>query len=252
MAPKSNEQPKSKELHQVQLMNHAGGIVTLPTDLQTPFARYISRSNVMWMKRYSVDQVYFERKLVGLHPKVNTELAFDIVAPSPGSFLADAEVLATLSDIFRDPRLKITRTISLQMGHLLLLKAVLIYCGIPEEKRADLCKVLKLRSKSDGQIFSRVAGLAIPRQSLEVLLNLLELEGSVSKVIAALTNVVSRKGDAASSAKQALHELDVIITHAEHMGLRLQVKVRIDIALEYYTSYSGMVFQFVSQSTQKR
>lgn len=236
----------------MQLMNHAGGIVTLPTDLQTPFARYISRSNVTWLKRYSIDQVYFERKLVGLHPKVNTELAFDIVAPSPGSFLNDSEVLATLSDFFRDSRLKITRAVTLQLGHYLLLKATLIYCGIPEEKRADLCKVLKLRSKSDGQIYNRVAGLAIPRQSLEVLLNLLELEGSISKVASALTNLLSRKGDAASCVKQALHELDVIVTHAEHMGLRVPFKIRIDLALEYYSSYSGIVFQFVSQSSLKK
>lgn len=240
---------------QVQLMIHAGGVVTLPADLFTPFARYVSRTNATWLKRYSIDQVYSERKLGCLHPKTSPELAFDIVTPSPASVLTDAEVLATMSDVLHDTRLRINRPVTLQLGHHLLLKAVLIHCGIPEEKRFELCNILKsrfTRLKSDGQMHSRTAKLAIPRQSLDMLSNLLELEGTVVKLTASLTSMLSRKGEVASLAKQALHELDAIAIHAEHMGLKSTICVRIDVALQFYASHSGMVFRFVCQSSLKK
>lgn len=235
-------------------MNHAGSIVTLPADLQTPFARFISRSNITWLKRYSVDYVYSERKLVGLHPKSSPEMVFDIVTPSPSSVLADAEVLATVSDVFRDlgRDLRINRPIMLQLGHHLLLKAILIHCGVPEDKRLELCHILKTRSKPEGHILNRTAKLAIPRQSIDMLLNLLELEGSVAKVTAALTNLSSRKGEAASLTKQALHELDAIASHAEYMGLCNPFGIRVDTALQHYSTHSGMVFRFVCQSNLKK
>ncbi|XP_046647623.1 LOW QUALITY PROTEIN: eIF-2-alpha kinase GCN2-like [Daphnia pulicaria] len=234
LSPKKSQ--PNQGLSQVLLMNHVGSIVTLPTDLQTPFARFISRSNLTWLKRYCIDYVYSERKLVGLHPKSFPELAFDIVTPSPSSVLADAEVLVTISDVFSDQCLKIERKITLELGHHLLLKGVLIHCGIPEDKRSELCHILKTRSKSEGQIQNKTAKLAISRQSIDMLLNLLE----------------SRKGEAASLAKQALHELDAIATHAECMGLRNTYSIRIDTALQNYTTHWGMVFRFVCRSNLRK
>lgn len=225
---------------------------TLAADLQTPFARFISRSNITCLKRYCIDYVYSERKLVGLHPKSSPELVFDIVTPTPSSALADAEVLATISDVFCDHRLKVERKITLQLGHHLLLKAVLIHCGVPEEKRSELCHILKSRSKSEGQVQNKTAKLGIARQSVDMLLNLLELEGSVGKVTAALTNLSSRKGEAAALAKQALQELDAIVIHAECMGLRNSIGIRIDTALQNYNTHSGMVFRFVCQTNLKK
>jgi len=233
-------------------MNHAGGVVTLPCDLHTPFARYISRSNISWLKRYTIDQVFGERKLVCLHPKSSLELAFDIVTPSPASVLTDAEVLATLSDVLNDSHLRINRPMMLQLSHHLLLKAVLIHCGIPEDKRWELCHILKTRSKSEGQIYSRTSKLIIPRQSIDMLTNLLELEGSVSKLTASLTNLLSRKGEAASLAKQALHELEAIANHAEYMGQKSPYCIRIDVALQFYSTHSGIIFRFVCQSNMKK
>lgn len=233
-------------------MNHAGSIVTLPMDLQVPFARFISRSNVTWLKRYSIDYVFSERKLVGLHPKSSPELVFDIVTPSPASVLSDAEVLATLSDVLCDIRIRFIRPIVLQLGHHLLLKAVLIHCGIPEEKRTEICHILKTRSKSEGQFYGRVTKLAIPRQSVDMVLNFLEIQGNVAKVTAALTNISNRKGEAATLVKQALSEIDSIITHAESMGLKNTVCIRLDTALQNCTTYSGMVFRFVCQSNLKK
>jgi len=47
-----------------------------------PFARYITRTNVNYLKRYSIDRVYRRKKTGGFHPRELTECAFDIVTSS--------------------------------------------------------------------------------------------------------------------------------------------------------------------------
>lgn len=69
----------------VNLMCHSGNIVTLPHDLRIPFARYIGRHGINHMKRYSIEKVFRERKVYGLHPRELMECAFDIVDCTPGT-----------------------------------------------------------------------------------------------------------------------------------------------------------------------
>lgn len=68
----------------VNLMCHSGTIVSLPHDLRIPFARYVGRYGIVHMKRYSIEKVFRERKVYGLHPRELTECAFDIVDSTPG------------------------------------------------------------------------------------------------------------------------------------------------------------------------
>ena len=253
LAPKLMNRKSSGAQQPVQLMTVGGGVVTLAWDLLSPFARYVARSpNLTWLKRYSVGHIYSERKCVGLHPRESPELAFDIVTPGPSSQLSDAEVIATISDVFHDSRLRLNRPVHLELSHHLLLKALLIHCGIPDDKRADVCKILKFCGQSEGQLQSRIAKLAIPRQSIDTLLSLIAVEGPLNKVAAALTNVTNRKGEAASLAKQAFHEMEVIVAHAECMGLKSPATVQIELAVHHYSSYSGIIFRFVCQAKLKK
>jgi len=68
----------------VNVMTHSGSIVSLPHDLRVPFARYVSRHGISFMKRFSIDRVFRERKVYGFHPRELTECAFDIIEPTQG------------------------------------------------------------------------------------------------------------------------------------------------------------------------
>jgi translation initiation factor 2-alpha kinase 4 len=68
----------------VNLMCHSGGIVSIPHDLRVPFARYIGRNGINHLKRFTIDKVFRERKVYGLHPRELIECAFDIVDSSQG------------------------------------------------------------------------------------------------------------------------------------------------------------------------
>lgn len=81
-----------------------------------------------------------------------------------------------------------------------------------------------------------------------MLMSLLQLEGTLSKITSSLTSLLNRKGEAASLAKQALHELDAIAASAEHMGQKSAISIRLNVALHSYATHSGFVFRFVCQS----
>ena len=59
-----------------------------PHDLRLPFARLLAHNpSLNHLKRYAIDRVYRERRVLGLHPRELYECAFDIVTSTPGIFL---------------------------------------------------------------------------------------------------------------------------------------------------------------------
>lgn len=69
-----------------------GSIVSVPHDLRTPFARYLAQNgSIVSMKRYCIDRVYRERRVLGFHPRELYECAFDIVTHTPGKFWSIVE-----------------------------------------------------------------------------------------------------------------------------------------------------------------
>lgn len=68
----------------VAVMTHSGSVVTLPHDLRVPFARYAAWNGITSLKRYSIEKVFRERRVFGVHPRELYECAFDIISPNLG------------------------------------------------------------------------------------------------------------------------------------------------------------------------
>lgn len=69
----------------VSVMTRWGGVAMLPHDLRLPFARFLAHNpTISQFKRYSIDRVYRERRVLGHHPRELYECAFDIVTPTSG------------------------------------------------------------------------------------------------------------------------------------------------------------------------
>jgi translation initiation factor 2-alpha kinase 4 len=56
---------------------------------------------------------------------------------------------------------------------------------------------------------------------MATLFSFIEIEGPISKVASTLRVITKRKGEAASFAKQGLHELETIISNAEALGVKV-------------------------------
>uniref|UniRef100_T1IQL0 non-specific serine/threonine protein kinase n=1 Tax=Strigamia maritima TaxID=126957 RepID=T1IQL0_STRMM len=237
----------------VTIIDHSGAVVSLPYELKMSFARYIVKNNIINLKRYAISRVFREKKVFGCQPRELFECAFDIVTPSPGSLFADAEVLAVTSEVLNEfPALQ-HRSYVIQMNHTSLLKAVLIHCGIPDEKHTDVYSIIgdpKAEKCSKFQIQTKLMNLCLSDQSITMLYNFIEVEGNLSKMNSLFQSVTKKRGLAASFAKQGLYDLDLIIKHAEVLGIKPQIVV-IPGLVYAINQFSGMFFKVVCELKRK-
>lgn len=71
----------------VSLMTRSGSLVNIPYDVRLAFARYLAHNPyVAHMKRYSVDKVFREKRILSTHPKEIFECTFDIVSSCPSEY----------------------------------------------------------------------------------------------------------------------------------------------------------------------
>ncbi|XP_076353947.1 eukaryotic translation initiation factor 2 alpha kinase Gcn2 isoform X2 [Tachypleus tridentatus] len=238
----------------VHLMDHAGGIVTLPYDLRVPFARFIARKEIRQLKRYDLGKVFRERKVYGCHPRELYECAFDIVTPSQGSLLPDAEVLFVVSEII-DAYPALQSHSYLRLNHVSLLKAVLLYCGVQDEKHLEVYRILSGRMNANMtkfQIQSQLINLSLSDQTVASLYQFIEIETSLQKLHSVLQPIIKKKGQVAFLAKQALHELEVIVSHLIALGVNSKINIVVAPSLVYkINNFSGVLFQFVCQLKKK-
>ncbi|XP_027278017.1 eIF-2-alpha kinase GCN2 isoform X4 [Cricetulus griseus] len=138
--------PRNKQIYEhneaAVFMDHSGMLVMLPFDLRVPFARYVARNNILNLKRYCIERVFRPRKLDRFHPKELLECAFDIVTSTTNSSLPTAETIYTICEIIQEfPTLQ-ERNYSIHLNHTVLLKAILLHCGIPEDKLSQVYVIL--------------------------------------------------------------------------------------------------------------
>ena len=78
----------------------------------------------------------------GCHPKEHYEYQFDIVSPSPGNLIPDAEVMYVVSEIINEiPGLQDLQ-LGIHISHTSLLSSILSHCSIPEERHVELQTLL--------------------------------------------------------------------------------------------------------------
>jgi eukaryotic translation initiation factor 2-alpha kinase 4 len=118
----------------VKLMCHSGSVVTLPHDLRQPFLRHVALNGLTFLRRYSIGRIYREKKVFNFHPKQAFECAFDIVTPTRGHFLVDAELLAVANEIINEFGVLRQKNISFRINHTSLIRAIFLYYSVPKDK----------------------------------------------------------------------------------------------------------------------
>ncbi|GAB6026062.1 hypothetical protein CHUAL_012266 [Chamberlinius hualienensis] len=250
MMPKSNFHDKNELC--VKLVDHAGGVVTLPSDLRVTFCRFLVKNNITSLKRYFISPVYRERKVFGCHPRELLDCTFDIVTPSPGSLIADAEVLNTVWEIVQEFHSISECRSFVHINHVSLLNGMLLYCGIPEDKHSNVYNILSnVEIVGKLHLHSKLVALDIPDHVALNFCRLIEMQGSISKLKAFLKTNAKRKGREATLMKQGINDLDAIIQHAQAMGFNANIIVTPDLVYKI-DHFSGMMFQFVCELKKKR
>lgn len=238
-----NGQPEDSD--NVLLLDPGGLVVSLPHDLRTPFARYVARRDVGFLKRYAIEKVYRPRRVQGCHPRELYECAFDVVAPGPCSgLLFEAEALQLVAEVVAEfPELQ-ARGYTVRVGHTALLGSLLSHCGVAEKHRNAVRAALREARRGDSrlQLQQRLSALLLPESAAALLAQFYELEDALPRVAAAFRFVGRQRGPAATLAQQALHELEALLQITAALGLTLPITVAPCLVTPRDT-YMGPIFE---------
>ncbi|KAF5298737.1 hypothetical protein FQR65_LT09606 [Abscondita terminalis] len=210
-------------------------------------------NNITFLRRYSIERVYREKKVFGFHPRELYECAFDIVTPTTGNFVSDAEVLFIVNQIINSfPGLK-NKNFYIRLNHAALIKAILLHCGI-KDRHNEVFNILTdaKEGKVKLQIKTHLISMGLSDNSIATLFNLVEMENSLPKIVSAFQMITKKKSSEASIlAKQGLQELKMIIQNAETLGVTINIVIAPGLIYNA-RQYSGMMCQFVCELKKKR
>ncbi|XP_054720809.1 eIF-2-alpha kinase GCN2-like [Uloborus diversus] len=250
--------PKSSVIENencVHVMEHGGGMVMLPYNLRIPFARYIARKEIDFFRRYSLEKVFRQQKVFGCHPREQYEFSFDIVTPTPDSFLPDAEVLSAISEIISEFTSLESRNYYIRLNHALLLKAIFLYSEIDESLENEIYEIAgqqKNKTITKALLMDEHNSFELNQRSLSRLSQFIEIEEGIEKMTNVLHPVMQKKGKACMLARSCLKELENIINLAQTLSIKLPILVCPGL-VHNITSFSGMLFQCVCKlKTSKR
>ncbi|XP_060805089.1 eIF-2-alpha kinase GCN2 [Amyelois transitella] len=200
----------------VKLMTASGSVCHLPHDLRLPFARHTAYSGTKYMRRYVVDRVYREKHVLGFHPKEIVESGFDIVMPDNDSLWPDAELLVVASRAASQCSLNVT----IQLNHTALLETLLVFCGVPLDKHAEIHPILvdsSLGRITKLQLHTHLTSLCLTSHDVSNLGKLMETDIPVPE-LKELIGECKLSGKWGRAATQAAHALQAVYRNAQALG----------------------------------
>ncbi|XP_075388029.1 eIF-2-alpha kinase GCN2 [Tenrec ecaudatus] len=229
-------------------MDHSGMLVMLPFDLRIPFARYVARNNIVNLKRYCIERVFRPRKLDRCHPKELLECAFDIITSTTNSSLPTAEAIYTIYEIIQEFPVLQERNYSIHLNHTALLKAILLHCGIPEDKLGQVYIILydvvteKLTRR---EVEAKFCNLSLSSNSLCRLYKFIEQKGDLQDLTPTINLLIKQKTGVAQLVKYGVKDLEDVVGLMKKLGIKLQVLVNLGLVYKVQ-QHSGVIFQFVA------
>ncbi|XP_069773346.1 eIF-2-alpha kinase GCN2 isoform X2 [Narcine bancroftii] len=244
--------PKNKKLYEssegAYFMDHSGMLVMLPHDLRVPFARFVARNNITNLKRYCIERVFRPRKLHRCQPKELLECAFDIVTPITNNLLPDAEVIYTIATIIQLFPVLQERNYTIYLNHVCLLRAVLMHCGIPEDKFQQVCNILcddmtgKLtRREREAKFYN----LSLSQNNLLHLYKYIKMKVDIEELCTTLNPLMKGKLTVSQLAKQGLKDLQAVTKLLKKLNIKHQMEISLGLVYKVH-HYSGIIFQYVA------
>ena len=258
LLPKGNLRVYEWTPYLVKTMSRSGSVVSLPFDLRVPFARYVARTHIHSIRRYCIAPVFREARVYDVQPKEMIECAFDIISPSKEDLIADAETMVVAQEILRELNAfhkndgDASQRYLFRLSHMKLFRGILLHFGIDDVHHNNVCSFFKDRDNvSKPQRIEQLTKIGnISEQVASNLLMILDRDGNLSQHSSALRQALRRKNQAANEIKQGLNDLEIIIEHAQSLGLELDVKISPNL-VHHPDLFDGMVCQLVKRKKVK-
>ncbi|XP_028967495.1 eIF-2-alpha kinase GCN2 [Galendromus occidentalis] len=239
------------------LMDQDGCLVHLPRDSRVPFARFVARKGLSFVKRYIIDRVYRSKRVYRCHPKMFFECSFDIIATSASddSKLHQAEVLSVVDEVLSKFAFMENPECApkLLLNHFGLLRALLLYTGVGDEsKQEKVVKVLRgSRQMSKLHLQNRLADLSLSENTINLLLQFCDVEDSLPAVQAFYARILHGRTPASKVAAEAFEELDAIRVFLESISFSRPWFIVPCLVHDYNVNISGLTFEVVRTVSKK-
>uniref|UniRef100_A0A8C6VHM0 eIF-2-alpha kinase GCN2 n=1 Tax=Naja naja TaxID=35670 RepID=A0A8C6VHM0_NAJNA len=241
--------PRNRKLYEHNeasyLMDHSGMLVMLPYDLR------VSRNIIfkdLGPALYCIERVFRPRKLDRCHPRELLECAFDIITPTGNSFLPIAETIYTICEIIQEFPVLQERNYSIYLNHTALLKAILLHCGIPEDKLNQVYTILydavteKLTKR---EVEAKFCNLSLSSNNLVRLYRFIEQKGELQDLTPLLNTIVKQKTGVASLVKLGMKDLEETVGLLKKLGIKFQISINLGLVYKIQ-QHNGIIFQFIA------
>uniref|UniRef100_A0A8D2L6V2 eIF-2-alpha kinase GCN2 n=1 Tax=Varanus komodoensis TaxID=61221 RepID=A0A8D2L6V2_VARKO len=244
--------PRNRKLYEYSeasyLMDHSGMLVMLPYDLRVIENSFICLNGHILPSRYCIERVFRPRKLDRCHPRELLECAFDIITPAGNSFLPIAETIYTISEIIQEFPVLQERNYSIFLNHTALLKAILLHCGIPEDKLNQVYAILyeavteKLTKR---EVEAKFYNISLSSNSLVRLYRFIEQKGELQDLTPLLNTMLKQKTGVTSMVKLGMKELEETMGLLKKLGIKSQVSINLGLVYKIQ-QHNGIIFQFIA------
>ena len=211
-----------KEAH---FLDRRGAVLKLPSSPAHAFARFIAHHRISALRRYDVQDVYFEPSSLNRHPATHRCLLYDVVYPRPeaNSTSMDAfywgEMLSCMADCLKviGPTIE---SFTIHVCSVGLLRAVLKEAGIANDKLPNAISVFEdgLGTNPSKKAFCEVleSQCEVSKAVGHRVLNLLRLRGPLLEVLPKLELTLQAQE---SDLLPRLEKMKLLAEHVKISGL---------------------------------
>lgn len=230
----------------VKLMCQSGGVVCLPHNLRQPFLLQVIHHNIRSLRRYSIGRIYHERRQFNLHPKQFFECAFDIIAPTQGTLLTDAEPIAIVNEIICEFETIKSKNVFFRINQTSLLRALFIFHRVPVDKYKRLQEIVSnYLDEKTSKLVTRDAIKALVPGSYQLADTLLmnDIPTSTESWMKSpiLKNLKEGSGESKQLANAALRDLETVIKLCQLMGVTIPINLCVGLSADFDCSRPGCI-----------
>ncbi len=204
-------------------------------DLTVPLCRLVGMNPQIKMpfKRYQIGPVFRDGPVNLGRYREFYQCDVDIIGSK--SMLADAELLALASDVFKELKLKV----NLNVNNLKLLNSVLEYAGVKDNKDSVLLTLDKLDKIGLDAVKTELKQKNIPESSIKKLIEIINLKGNNEAKIKKLKTTLKDQS--------GLAEIEELSKYCKSFKVDFELNLWLARGLSYYT---GTIFEIKLTSSE--
>lgn len=227
------------------LADQGGEILALRYDLTVPFARYMATNHYPSLKRFHIGKVYRRDDPIMTKGRYREfyQCDFDIVGPSYGKMIPDAECLKVAVDILSS--IKVGKFM-IKVNHRRILDSIIELSGISTDKFRPVCSsVDKLDKEEWSAVKKELISKGVDEEQCEKLWGFVQLKDSPWKLLEKLKSIESLY--TSPKGKEAIDEMKTLFDYLDAMNITEYVSFDMSLArgLDYYTGliYEGVLLE---------